>query len=330
MVDLLSICRGTVGHFKHSSLAYGKLHQIQESLNLPRHRLKWDEPTRWNSSLYMLQSIIEQKMAIAAYGSENDMVLSQTQLDLANKVIKVLEPIEEITKSVSEELACISVVIPLIRALTKTLGQDDEDHGMHRMKAEMLRSIDRRFADVEEKEVLVLATIMDPRFKDKFFSSVVSRQNTKKMLLDECARVRENDPCYSLAEPPSKRPANDETTSKLWGCLTEILSESTAMSGEDQDMNSNLCEVERYLAEPLLDFKVGNPFKWWAVNLKSYPLLSGLANKYLSAPPTSVASERVFSGAGIIYDDRRSRISPELAEKLLLIRCNFPLVTHGN
>ena len=51
------------------------------------------------------------------------------------------------------------------------------------------------------------------------------------------------------------------------------------------------------------------------MNLKSYPLLSGFAKKYLSTPPTGVASERVFSGAGIIYDDRKSQISPELAEK---------------
>ena len=79
------------------------------------------------------------------------------------------------------------------------------------------------------------------------------------------------------------------------------MSESTAVSSEDQEMNSISCEVERYLAEPLLDFKIGNPFKWWALNFKSYPLLSTLARKYLSAPPTSVASERVFSSTGIIY-----------------------------
>ena len=114
-------------------------------------------------------------------------------------------------------------------------------------------------------------------------------------------RVRENKPCYSTAEPLSKRPANDGATSKLWGCLSEILSESTAVSSEDQEMNGISCEVERYLAELLLNFKIGNPFKWWALNLKSYPLLSTLARKYLSAPPTSVASQRVFSGAGIIY-----------------------------
>ena len=54
----------------------------------------------------MLQSIVEQKMATAAYGSGNDiMVLTHAQLNLANKVIKVLEPIKEITKLVSDELA---------------------------------------------------------------------------------------------------------------------------------------------------------------------------------------------------------------------------------
>ena len=114
-------------------------------------------------------------------------------------------------------------------------------------------------------------------------------------------RVRENEPCYSTAERLSKRPANDGTTSKLWGCFSEILSEPTTVSSKDHEMNSISCEVERYLAEPLFDFKLGNPFKWWTLNLKSYPLLSTLARKYLSAPPTSVASERVFSGAGIIY-----------------------------
>ena len=70
VIDILAICRKAVGHFKHSSLAYVPLCKIQHNLNLPQHRLKQDEPTRWNSTLYMLQSIAEQKMALAAYSSE--------------------------------------------------------------------------------------------------------------------------------------------------------------------------------------------------------------------------------------------------------------------
>ena len=112
--------------------------------------------------------------------------------------------------------------------------------------------------------------------------------------INKCMKIWENDPCYGTSEPPSKRPANDKTASKLWGCLSEILSDASALSSEDQDTDSTLCEVERYLAEPLLDFKVKTPFKWWAANSNAYPLLCGLARKYVSALPTNVASERVF------------------------------------
>lgn len=74
VIDTLAICRKIVGHFKHSPLAYTRLKQIQERLELPCHCLKQDEPTRWNSSLYMLQTILEQKMALAAYSSEHGII----------------------------------------------------------------------------------------------------------------------------------------------------------------------------------------------------------------------------------------------------------------
>ena len=51
--DLLAICRKIVGYFKHSSLAYSRLCEIQNNLSLPPHRLKQDEPTRWNLTLYV-------------------------------------------------------------------------------------------------------------------------------------------------------------------------------------------------------------------------------------------------------------------------------------
>ena len=75
-------------------------------------------------------------------------------------------------------------------------------------------------------------------------------------------------------------------------------------------------------------FMKGNPYLWWNQNKERYPKLSDLAKKYLCASPTSVPSERLFSGAGQIYmyDDRRSHLAPEKAEMLLYIRNNFALV----
>ena len=119
----------------------------------------------------MLKSIVEQKMALAAYGSDGTIpVLSAHQLDIANKVITVLNPME-ITKNISADIAPISVIIPLVRVLNKTLQQDDADNGVRGMKNGMLASLQRRFAEIEETDFLILATLLDPHFKDKSFET---------------------------------------------------------------------------------------------------------------------------------------------------------------
>ena len=252
--DLLAVCRRIVGHFKRSTKATDKLKDIQQSLAIPNHRLKQDEVTRWNSSLEMLKSIVEQKMALAAYGSDGTIpVLSACQLDTANKVIDVLTPIEEITKNISADDSSISVIIPLVRALHKTLQQHDRDIGVRGMKSAMLTSLEERFAEIEETDFLVLGTLLDPRFKDKSFSSAVFRQNAVATLKSQYTSELED---CQIEEPPSKRVATDSESlgrSSVWGCLTEILTESVTDVIVERES-----EVDQYLAGPLLDLK-SNP-----------------------------------------------------------------------
>ena len=57
------------------------------------------------------------------------------------------------------ETACISMIIPLVM---KTLEKHNQDSGVH-----TIASLKRRFADMEKEEHLVLATIVDPRYKRK-------------------------------------------------------------------------------------------------------------------------------------------------------------------
>ena len=62
-----------------------------------------------------------------------------------------------------------------------------DDKGVQTMKSEMLASLKRRFSDTEKSKCLVIATQLDPRFKDKFFSGPV-----KELLPDKCWRKRKN------------------------------------------------------------------------------------------------------------------------------------------
>ena len=170
MKDLLATCRSIVGHFKHSSVACHKLAHIQENLQLPKHKLKQDVVTRWNSTLYMLESILEQKMALAAYAAENNIQhLAANQLEMARKMVLVLSPVEEITQAISKETATLSIVIPHIRVLLRSWERQDDDLGIRTMKKEMTTSLKSRFAGIEENQLLAIATVLDPRFKDKYF-----------------------------------------------------------------------------------------------------------------------------------------------------------------
>ncbi|KAF2891579.1 hypothetical protein ILUMI_14594 [Ignelater luminosus] len=58
-----------------------------------------------------------------------------------------------------------------------------------------------------------------------------------------------------------------------------------------------LNEYNRKKRIPISD----DPLLWWKMNTKFQPLNS-IARQYLSCPPCSVASEQLFSGAGLIYD----------------------------
>ena len=66
--------------------------------------------------------------------------------------------------------------------------------------------------------------------------------------------------------------------------------------------------------------------QWWAVNHETFPNLALLVKKYLSALPSSVASERLFSIGGIIHMPKRNRIGPGTGEMLMLLHHNLPML----
>ena len=84
--------------------------------------------------------------------------------------------------------------------------------------------------------------------------------------------------------------------------------------------------LDNYLSEPIIDYKQGDPLKWWHDNERRYPFLGNMAKKFLSAPQTSAPSEQLFSGVGNLYSEKRSKLNTEHAEMLLSIKYNKHLV----
>ena len=114
--------------------------------------------------------------------------------------------------------------------------------------------------------------------------------------------------------------AEEEGSSKLWGCVSEILQESnhsvsTERITSDEDIEATQAsapEVALYLTGPLFDLKkVRNTFKWWQDNIY---VLAKVARRYLPSLGQVFILSVYFSVAGKVYDDESSGLTPKSAE----------------
>ena len=83
-------------------------------------------------------------------------------------------------------------------------------------------------------------------------------------------------------------------------------------------------EFQKYILEPLISNNK-TPLEWCQQHLVSYPLLSGLTNKFLCAPSSSIESERHFSASGNIFMPHRNRLLPQTGKQLMFLNYNIRL-----
>ena len=90
-------------------------------------------------------------------------------------------------------------------------------------------------------------------------------------------------------------------------------------NNSDTRVQANL-EIKAYLKEESTEEA---PLEWWKRNAFHYPLLSNIARRYLIIPATSVPSERVFSTAGHIANQKRACLLPENVTILVFLAENL-------
>ncbi|KAL1252259.1 hypothetical protein QQF64_020055 [Cirrhinus molitorella] len=247
-----------------------RLEDIQGQLNQPIKRLQQDVQTRWNSTYYMLQSLIEQKRVLGVYVSEHELpdYLTAHQWALMEKTVAILAPFEELTKKVSSYDALASDVVPAVTVLVRLLNREtDEDHGVKTMKATLLAAVKKRFSDVETNPLYFISTILDPRYKDRFFSNNTAPEAKLhlKQELQMMSRAEAEGSRAEAAEPPAKLflKAQASTSSSLDTVFEEIAKEQPQAA---QPLAAGAAiELDTYLGEAPIP-REDSPLKYWGVN----------------------------------------------------------------
>ncbi|CAG5041248.1 unnamed protein product [Parnassius apollo] len=307
----------------------------------------------------MIQRLIEIKDAIVLYTSQHTNMPQFTPNDWLQleSCATILKPFEKATKTMSSSEACISSVIPLINVLTCTLQNllrqniNNTYQTCGNIIQKLIEEITNRFGEVHNNKIYTIATYLDPKYKTKFFNEI-TKESIESELISLCQDqeghgahaqpqiqsfehdVIQHNQHFHHTDTESLPSASSGANFSTDRFLQSMLSEMMASAPNSDDDESPIAPIDRFLILKSLiinyikEKRIGlqeDSLLWWKMNPKYFELYRAV-RQYLSAPPSSVPSERLFSGAGIVYDELRNRLSGETASKIIFVKFNLPIV----
>ena len=348
VIDAIATARTLVGRFRHSTQATEQWNKIERSFHVNQadttHRLIQDVNTRWNSTFYMLEYLIEQRRAITIYCQDNAGVknLTPDEWTLIEHVLTTLRPFEEETRNAALPTGTVGMIIPSVKVLKLTLTKPkkaDDDLGIQTMRADMLNDMETLFSDIESNRICALATVLDPTFKTIFFSGA-SQDRVKQMLLDEMVWEANKNDTFVRQSPTAAAiaPVSLDSEPKPSTSLDAFYQEMFDISFADpkpepafdctelmcqQQMHAYLAEARQPRTTPPTD-----PIVYWKSREHTYPLLATLAKRFFATPPAIVDSERMFSASGVICSEGQSQMTASETEMLLFLQKNLTVTNY--
>lgn len=316
--DTMRRVKDVIEYFHRSAPAKKKLAEIQEQMNISPLKLKQDVVTRWNSTYDALQRIIKIKEALIATLAimRPDISLPQDDWLTIEKATDLLKIFYEITVEISGEMyvsASKYIVFCKIinRALNKYVPECNEK--IQQMHNNLKVQMQQRFGEVENNTLLCEATILDPRFKKSGFSNFRNFERAASTLKLRIGSDRTQVLQESVEEVPVPQPK----TGSIWDEFDEEISAHIPQN----PTAAGIVEFDKYMEEPLIK-RTENPLLWWKDRKCVYPRLYKYMLKRLNITATSVPCERVFSKAGLILNERRTRLKTKKLSELIFISCN--------
>lgn len=338
---IINKVKSIVSYYKKSVKATERLiiYQKQNGITVPKKVLQ-DVPTRWNSSLKMLERFIELEDAIKAtmaLSDESLETLTAEEWRICKELCVVLKPLEQITEVMSgEKYLSGSQILILTRGLISALNQmlqitedsyEDFSDTLHELTKKLILSlrseIERRFPNLEASKTIGIATFLDLRFKLHVFRNQLLAAEIKKSVTDLITGIIKNTKVSSTSTQSDQQIASEDVSEapvkkRKFDIWNEYNSIASIVRPEGTPMSQAILEIQRYLDIPMLDRKE-NPLNWWKTFSHSFPNLSILARKKLNFIATSVPCERLFSKAGAIVNDRRTRLGTRKVQQLLFL-----------
>ena len=332
VIEMRKACRDIVSFFHKSTNASSKLIAVQKQMSKEEHKLIQEVETRWNSTFYMLERIVEQHEAITTalcLLDRSDLCIPTTVVTVMKELIDILRPFEAVTHEVSSDTyISASKIIPLARSLQKLSGRVTSNETVSKVGEELATQMRRRFLGMENNILLGSSTMLDPRFKKLAFVDTGAIANILRSITSELvARAPSDEDVDTIQmaeqlEEETLEVGNCGADESLWQFLDQRVAETASTLTPAADAT---VEVNQYIKIKNIERKE-NAIEWWkSKGATTYTSLQHLAKKYLSVPATSVPSERLFSKAGELISKKRNRLKDKNIDMYLFLNKNLNL-----
>ena len=253
--------------------------------------------------------------------------ITTDEWQLADDLLNLLAPLEDITRKLcTDNMATISMVIPSLFTANKALGSlTIRCQTALRFRVVLIDALKGRFTGVEVDPIYQIATLLDPRFKANGFRKAEHSDEAKLALQKELSN---NSSVLAPIDTNANRSnESNQTSSKkgrfdLFSSLNETISSNNSnVSTDSARPQSCLDELNNFMCLERVDSQT-DVFKWWYDRRYQFPNLYKLVLKYMYIPASSASSERVFSAAGLLINQKRSRLTGQHVNMLLFLNQN--------
>ncbi|KAF7228997.1 zinc finger BED domain-containing protein 4 [Nothobranchius furzeri] len=326
--NLLSSARKICERVHRSEKAKEMLTELQKAHQLPENQLVQDVPSKWKTSLFMLERLVEQKNAIDEMSIECNFreIISYDQWEVMLSLCNALKPFEVACRELSNRTATLGQVIPLIHILNRKIDLlFDETVGIDTMLRSLKEAMVARLSATLDDPRYSWATMLDPRYKTSLFTEEEA-ERCKQDLIQE---LDMSNSTSLSAEPLLPNGYNEVTDSSsashpnkdLWSMVTDM---RQVIKTEESQKSSEMTVLE-YLEEDILDQSC-DPLDYWNLKKFLWPDLAKVAARYVGCPPSIVPAETLFSTASFNCASNQPRPMLENMEGLLFLKVNLPLI----
>lgn len=279
--------------------------------------LKKECPTRWNSLLTMLESLLKSRQLVERCLASLrlfDKIPSVEDWQIIQDLVNFLQVFKKATELLSgSQYPTCSMALLFRSELASALEACTSDSRViAELKRNMRAKFDNRFP---VSDLHVCAAMLDPSQRHlAIIQQYLARCeiNGVEFLSNMISKYCSTSAVMAATPGPTSSANNDDEPAWKKAKQEMIAKHTNVTSSTDRELQQYRC----------ISTASDDLLQWWKRQADTFPKLSLLAQGILAVPATSAPSERVFSTAGLVLQAKRSSLAPENVNKIIFVHDN--------